>query len=264
MTNGDFCFTMLSQMKIPADIISDGWPESFYRDAPVATIGERNTHPRCVAFIFGSNVYNRQAEVRLPACFLEEIIMELMEQRILTEGKILPGGILKVGSFLNQQIDTQLLSQIGQEIARLYRDAGVTKVLTIESSGIAIAAAAGIAMGVPVVFAKKHRSSNVDGKTYTAAVHSYTHNTDYTIVVSSDYLLPSDTVLLVDDFLANGKALQGLTQLVEAAGAKLAGAAVAIEKGFQGGGDALRAKGIRVESLAILDRMEEDGIVFRH
>lgn len=190
--------------------------------------------------------------------------MELMEQRILTEGKILPGGILKVGSFLNQQIDTQLLEKIGQEIARLYRDAGVTKVLTIESSGIAIAAAAGMAMGVPVVFAKKHRSSNVDGNTYTAVVHSYTHNTDYTIVVSSDYLLPEDTVLLVDDFLANGKALQGLTQLVEAAGAKLAGAAVAIEKGFQGGGDALRAKGIRVESLAILDRMEEDGIEFRH
>lgn len=189
--------------------------------------------------------------------------MEFMEQRILSEGKILPGGILKVGSFLNQQIDTGLLMRIGQEIARLYRDAGVTKVFTIESSGIAIAAAAGIAMGVPVVFAKKHRSSNVDGSTYTAQVHSYTHNADYTIVVSSDYILPEDTILLVDDFLANGKALQGLVQIVSAAGAKLAGAAVAIEKGFQGGGDALREKGIRVESLAILDRMDETGIRFR-
>lgn len=190
--------------------------------------------------------------------------MEFMERRILSEGKVLPGGILKVGSFLNQQIDTRLLMEIGREIARLYRDAGVTKILTIESSGIAIAAAAGIAMDVPVVFAKKHRSNNVDGSTYTAHVHSYTHDADYTIVVSSDYLLRSDNVLLVDDFLANGKALQGLTQLVRDAGAALAGAAIAIEKGFQGGGDALREKGIRVESLAILDRMDENGIEFRH
>ncbi len=190
--------------------------------------------------------------------------MELMEQRILSEGKVLPGGILKVGSFLNQQIDTRLLMEIGREFARLYRDAGVTKILTIESSGIAIAAAVGIAMDVPVVFAKKHRSSNVDGSAYTAIVHSYTHNADYTVVVSSDYLRPEDNVLLVDDFLANGKALQGLTQLVNAAGATLVGAAVAIEKGFQGGGDALRAEGIRVESLAILSRMDENGIEFRH
>ena len=112
--------------------------------------------------------------------------MQLMEEKILAEGKVLPGGILKVGSFLNQQIDTVFLSQIGEEMARLYRDAQVTKILTIESSGIAIAVAAGMKLGVPVVFAKKHKSSNVDGSTYTAVVHSYTHNTDYTIVVSSD------------------------------------------------------------------------------
>ena len=140
--------------------------------------------------------------------------MQLMEDKILAEGKVLPGGILKVGSFLNQQIDTVFLSQIGEEMARLYRDAQVTKILTIESSGIAIAVAAGMKLGVPVVFAKKHKSSNVDGSTYTAVVHSYTHNTDYTIVVSSDYLQAGDRVLLVDDFLANGKALQGLTHLV--------------------------------------------------
>ena len=189
--------------------------------------------------------------------------MELMEQKIREEGKVLPGGILKVGSFLNQQIDTGFLAQVGAEIARLFQGAGVSKVLTIESSGIAIGAAAGMALGVPLVFAKKHKTSNVDGNTYSTLVHSYTHNTDYTVVVSSDYLLPSDHVLLVDDFLANGKALVGLIDLVSQAGAELVGAACAIEKGFQGGGDALREKGTRVESLAIIDEMSDTGITFR-
>lgn len=189
--------------------------------------------------------------------------MELMEQKIREEGKVLPGGILKVGSFLNQQIDTDFLGKIGQEIASLFAGCGVTKVLTIESSGIAIAAAAGMAMGVPLVFAKKHKTSNVDGSVYSTVVHSYTHGTDYTVVVSRDYLLPSDRVLLVDDFLANGKALQGLIQLADQAGAELVGAACAIEKGFQGGGDALRAQGIRVESLAIIESMSDDSIRFR-
>ena len=189
--------------------------------------------------------------------------MERMEQKILSEGKVLPGGILKVGSFLNQQIDTAFLREIGQEVAALFGGCGVTKVLTIESSGIAIAAAAGMAMGVPMVFAKKHKSSNVDGAVYTAVVHSYTHGTDYTIVVSSDYLGEKDRVLLVDDFLANGKALIGLTELVRQAGGTVVGAAIAIEKGFQGGGDALRAEGVRVESLAIVDSMTDDAITFR-
>ena len=189
--------------------------------------------------------------------------MQLMEQMILKEGKVLPGGILKVGSFLNQQIDTEFLGQVGQEIARLFEGCGVTKVLTIESSGIAIAAAAGMAMGVPMVFAKKHKTSNVDGSTYSSVVHSYTHNTDYTVVVSSEYLLPGDRVLLVDDFLANGKALVGLIDLVNQAGATLVGAACAIEKGFQGGGDALRAAGVRVESLAIIESMSDEEITFR-
>ena len=189
--------------------------------------------------------------------------MELMEQKIRAEGKVLPGGILKVGSFLNQQIDTAFLTSVGREIARLYDGCGVTKVLTIESSGIAIAAAAGMAMGVPMVFAKKHKTSNVDGSTYSSVVHSYTHNTDYTVVVSSEYLLPGDHVLLVDDFLANGKALVGLIDLVNQAGATLVGAACAIEKGFQGGGDALRAAGVRVESLAIIESMSDAEITFR-
>ena len=189
--------------------------------------------------------------------------MKAMEKKILEEGKVLPGGILKVGSFLNQQIDTSFLGEMAKEFARLYADAGVNKVLTIESSGIAIAAAVALEMGVPMVFAKKHKTSNVDGSTYSSVVHSYTHNTDYTVVVSSDYLLPGDRVLLVDDFLANGKALVGLIDLVNQAGATLVGAACAIEKGFQGGGDALRAAGIRVESLAIIESMSDEEITFR-
>lgn len=189
--------------------------------------------------------------------------MELMEQKILREGKVLPGGILKVGSFLNQQIDTGFLGQMGREIARMFDGCGVTKVLTIESSGIAIAAAVGMAMNVPLVFAKKHKTSNVDGNVYSTVVHSYTHNADYTVVVSRDYLLPTDRVLLVDDFLANGKALLGLMDLVNQAGATLVGASCAIEKGFQGGGDRLRQQGVRVESLAVIEEMSDEGIRFR-
>lgn len=189
--------------------------------------------------------------------------MKAMEEKILAEGKVLPGGILKVGSFLNQQIDTVFLKKMAQEIARLYDGCGVNKILTIESSGIAIATAVGLEMGLPVVFAKKHKSSNVDGSTYTSVVHSYTHNTDYTIVVSSDYLKAGDKVLMVDDFLANGKALIGLTELIAQADAELVGAAIAVEKGFQGGGDSLRKQGIRVESMAIVETMTDDTITFR-
>lgn len=189
--------------------------------------------------------------------------MLLMEEKILKEGQVLPGGILKVGSFLNQQIDTGFLRAMGQEIARLYSGSSVTKVMTIEASGIAIAAAAAMELGVPMLFAKKHKTSNVDGSVYSTVVHSFTHGTDYTVVVSRDYLLPEDTVLLVDDFLANGAALRGLVELCRQAGATVAGAAIAIEKSFQGGGDALRAAGVRVESLAVIDRMDGDRITFR-
>ena len=189
--------------------------------------------------------------------------MKLMEQKILTDGSVLPGGILKVGSFLNQQIDTVFLRLIGQEIARLYAGCGVTKILTIETSGIAIAVAAGMEMEVPVVFAKKHRTSNVDGYVYSTTVHSFTHGTDYNVVVSCDYIRGDDTVLIVDDFLANGNALRGLIDLAKQAGANIAGAAIAIEKAFQHGGDELRRDGIRVESLAIVESMTDAGITFR-
>ncbi len=186
-----------------------------------------------------------------------------LEQRILSEGQILPGEVLKVGSFLNQQIDTLLLKDMGDEIARLFHSNNVTKVLTIESSGIAIAYAAALSLGVPVVFAKKHKSSNLSGNILTSKVFSYTHQQTYDIMVSGDYIKKDDTILIVDDFLAMGNALNGLIEIVDKAGAKLAGCAIAIEKGFQGGGDALRAKGIKVESLAIIDKMTDDSLEFR-
>jgi xanthine phosphoribosyltransferase len=191
------------------------------------------------------------------------ITIRELEQRILEEGQILPGEVLKVGSFLNQQIDTKLLKDMGDEIARLFACNNVTKVLTIESSGIAIAYAAGAAMGLPVVFAKKHSTSNISGNVLSSKVFSYTHQQTYDIVVSADYIKSDDTVLIVDDFLAKGNALNGLIEIVEKGGAKLAGCAIAIEKGFQGGGDSLRSKGIRVESLAIIDKMTDDSLEFR-
>ena len=188
--------------------------------------------------------------------------MRQMEEMIRKEGQVLPGGILKVGSFLNQQIDTAFLREIGEEIARLYDGCGVTKIMTIESSGIAIAVAAGWIMDVPVIFAKKHKTSNVDGAVYATQVHSFTHGQDYHVVVSNDYLTSDDRILLVDDFLASGNALAGLIDLVDLAEAELVGAAVAIEKKFQGGGDALRERGVRVEPLALITDMTEKSVKF--
>lgn len=189
--------------------------------------------------------------------------MHELEQKILNEGKVLAGHVLKVGSFLNQQLDVDFLMEMGKEIDRIYNADGVTKLLTVESSGIAVAVAAGAVMHLPVVFAKKNKTSNVSGEIYSAMVHSYTHNTDYKIVVPKDYLNSDDKIVIIDDFLANGKALEGLIEIVNQAGATVVGATCAIEKGFQGGGDALREKGIRVESLAIVDAMSEEDIKFR-
>lgn len=189
--------------------------------------------------------------------------MKALEEKILKEGKVLPGNILKVGSFLNHKLDVRFLMQMGEEIARLYKDSGVNKIVTIETSGIPIAFAAGYCLDVPVVFAKKNKTSNVSGSVYSAVVHSYTHNTDYTVIIESDYLCQNDKVLIVDDFLANGKALLGLMEIIGQAGAQTVGAAVAIEKGFQQGGKELRKSGIRVESLAIIDSMSDDSLTFR-
>ena len=189
--------------------------------------------------------------------------MKALEEKILREGAVLPGQVLKVGSFLNQQVDVAFLLEMGKEIARLFADAHVTKILTIESSGIAIAFAAAVAMHIPFVFAKKNKSANVSGEVLQTKIHSYTHGTDYTAVIGKEFLSENDRVLLVDDFLANGAALEGLVEIVKKAGAVCAGAAVAIEKGFQRGGDALRKKGIRVESLAIVEEMGENSLTFR-
>ncbi|MBR1659392.1 MAG: xanthine phosphoribosyltransferase [Oscillospiraceae bacterium] len=188
--------------------------------------------------------------------------MQLMKEIILTEGVVLPGGILKVGSFLNQQIDVRFLREIGREIARLYAGEGVNKILTVESSGIAIATAVALEMDVPLLFAKKHKSSNVDGAVLSVPVHSFTHNNDYHMMVSRDYLGPGNRVLLVDDFLANGAALEGLIALTRSAGADLVGAAIAIEKVFQKGGRIIREQGVRVESLAMIESMDDGKIIF--
>ena len=189
--------------------------------------------------------------------------MKSMEQKILSNGKVYPGGILKVGSFLNHQLDCAFLSEVAEEISNLYKSDNITKILTVESSGIAIAALVGAAMKVPAVFAKKHKTSNISKNVFSTIVHSYTHGVDYNIVVEKEYIDPSDNILLVDDFLAGGNALNGLIDIVTQAGAKVAGAAIAIEKGFQGGGDALREKGIRVESMAIIEEMNDQLIKFR-
>lgn len=190
--------------------------------------------------------------------------MRALEERILNEATVLEGNVLKVGSFLNQKIDTALTMEMAREIARLYEDVPINKVVTIEASGIAIGFATAAVLGVPLVFVKKSRSSNVSGNVLTAEIHSYTHGTDYTATVSADYITKDDCVLIVDDFLANGKALCGLVNIVKDSGATLAGCAIQIEKGFQGGGDRLRAEGIRVESLAIIEKMSvPEGVTFR-
>ncbi len=189
--------------------------------------------------------------------------MEALEKKILEEGSILPGGIIKVSSFLNQNIDTAFLMEIGKEITSIYAKEKIDKILTIESSGIAIAVATAMQMGVPVLFAKKHKSSNISGKVLTASVHSYTHNNDYTAVVSAEFIKPGENILLVDDFLANGAALEGLISIVRQAKANVVGAAIAIEKGFQDGGKRIRAMGVRVDSLAIVESITDNSVTFK-
>ena len=184
---------------------------------------------------------------------------------IFTKGNtVLPGNVLKVGSFLNQQMDSDFIMEIGKEIARLYEGTNVTRILTIESSGIALAVAAGIAMHVPTVFAKKHKSANMPKSVYTAPVYSFTysftHHETYEIAVAREYLPAGEKVLIVDDFLANGNAVRGLMHIIKEAGAELVGCAIAIEKGFQEAGDQLRKEGVRIDSLAIIDAMTDESV----
>lgn len=189
--------------------------------------------------------------------------MKLMEDRITRDGIIEDGEILKVGSFLNQQIDVPFISRCADEFYRLFENEGVTKILTIEASGIGLACLCAIPFGVPVVFAKKSRSSNMTGDVYAARVFSFTHGTEHQIILPRDFLTNADRVLLIDDFLASGEALVGLRELCRQAGAHIVGAGVFVEKKYQGGGDKLRAEGLRVESLArIISMSPEDGVTF--
>ena len=191
--------------------------------------------------------------------------MKELKERIRRDGKIKSGNVLKVDSFLNHQMDIKLFQKIGQEFKHRFEDSEVTKILTIEASGIGIACIAAESFDVPVVFAKKTQTKNIAGEVYTTKVESFTHGRVYDIIVSKEFLGKGDKVLLIDDFLANGKALEGLAQLVKDAGAELVGAGIVIEKGFQVGGDMLRKEGIRIESLAIVESMDETTgtIVFR-
>ena len=182
--------------------------------------------------------------------------MKLLEEKILKDGVIKSGNVLKVDSFLNHQIDVPFIAKLGEEFKRLYADTPITKILTIEASGIGLSSVAAMYFNVPIVFAKKASGSNMDKDVYFTQIYSYTHNKVNEVVVSKRFISTDDHVLIIDDFLANGCALEGLIDIVRQAGATLEGVGIAVEKGFQGGGDKLRASGIRVESLAIIEKMD--------
>ena len=191
--------------------------------------------------------------------------MNFLEERIIRDGVVKPGNVLKVDSFLNHQMDVALLDEIGREFKRRFGHKHITKVLTIESSGIAIAVPVAREFGVPMVFAKKSQSVNIDGETYVAEVESYTHKKTNRVIVAKKFLSPDDHVLIIDDFLANGCALQGLISIVEDAEATVEGCGIAIEKGFQEGGHRIRNLGYHLESIAIIEAMDPDtgAITFR-
>ena len=189
--------------------------------------------------------------------------MKLLEERIKKDGIVKPGNVLKVDNFLNHQMDIALFNEMGKEFKRLFADCKVNKILTIEASGIGIACIVAQYFDVPVVFAKKAQSINIDGDVYSTKIQSFTHQRVYDVIVSKKYLNPEDHILIIDDFLANGCALEGLIDLVQSAGATVEGIGIAIEKGFQQGGKLIRDRGSRLESLAIVDSMEGGELVFR-
>ena len=188
--------------------------------------------------------------------------MKLLEERILKDGHILGDNILKVDSFLTHQVDFSLMREIGKVFAEKFASAGITKVVTIEASGIAPAIFTAEALNVPMIFAKKAKSKNLDGELYTSTVHSYTYGKDFTVTLSKKFLSKEDTVLLIDDFLAVGKAMRGLIDICNQAEAEIAGIGIAIEKGFQSGGKELRETGYDVYSLAIVDEMNDEGMIY--
>ena len=189
--------------------------------------------------------------------------MQLLKDRIRSEGKVLPGNIIKVDGFLNHRVDTRLMGQIADEFARLFDVENITMVLTAEASGIALATICAERYNVPMVFAKKAKSDNIEGGLYQSEIFSYTYKKKVTQILSKEWLNANDRVLIIDDFMANGEAVRGLCDLVSQAGAELVGIGIAVEKGFQHGGDRIREAGINIQSLAIIDSADENGFVFR-
>ncbi len=185
--------------------------------------------------------------------------MQLLEERILKDGKVFPGNVLKVDSFLNHQVDVELINEIGKEFYRLFKDCGVNKIFTIEASGIGIACITAQYFHVPVVFAKKTLGKNIAADVYSTPIKSFTHGKTYDVIVSQEFLNKDDKILIIDDFLAQGCALNGLIELIKSAGAQIVGAGIVIEKAFQQGGDLIRSEGVRVESLARIESMTDDG-----
>jgi len=189
--------------------------------------------------------------------------MELLKERIRKEGKVLPGGIIKVDGFLNHKVDTQLLAAMAEEFEKHFDLSEATVVLTAEASGIALATLCANRYGLPLIYAKKAKSDNIEGGLLRSEIYSYTYKKKVTLLVSGEWLKPTDKVFIVDDFLANGEALRGLCEIVNGAGAELIGVGVAIEKGFQPGGKKLREAGVNLKSLAIIESADENGIIFR-
>ncbi len=188
--------------------------------------------------------------------------MQLLIDRIRKDGHVAPGGVLKVDSFLNHQIDVALYNEIGKEFKRLFHDVKVDKILTVEASGIGIACIAAQYFDVPVVFAKKSKSKNIEGGVFSSPVHSFTHGKTYDVMVSVKFLQPEENILIIDDFLANGKAALGLIDIISQAGANVAGIGIVIEKGFQKGGKELREMGMNLHSLAIISEMDDEGNIW--
>lgn len=189
--------------------------------------------------------------------------MQLLKDKIVKEGKILPGNIVKVDGFLNHRIDIDMMEEIAKEFKRRFGDQEITMILTAEASGIALGTITAKEFGVPMVFAKKAKSDNIEGGLYASDIFSYTYKKKVTLLVSKDWISKDDKVLIVDDFMANGEAMRGLCDIVREAGAELVGIGVAVEKGFQHGGDRIREAGINIQSLAIIDQADENGFVFR-
>lgn len=189
--------------------------------------------------------------------------MKLLQDRIQQEGKVLPGNIVKVDGFLNHRVDITLMKQMVQEFQNRFDLTGLSAVLTVEASGIPLATLCAEAMGVPLLFAKKAKSDNIEGGLYQSEIFSYTYHKKVTLILASEWLSSNDRVLIVDDFLANGEAMRGLVEIVSQAGAELIGIGIAVEKGFQKGGDKLREDGINLQSLAIIEQADQNGIVFR-